>query len=93
MEEKMNIKLDIEKIKQKWISCTFSIVPIEIFNTFSKYIYDNKEEIEQLFLKPPHKMCGLIERMWGFYLIGVNLPIVEMPIIHELSEGQTHKHL
>jgi hypothetical protein len=92
ISEKMKINVNpFNIIKNGWISETFSIVPIHIFTKFAEFIIDNKLELEEILEKNrwgimnsiKHRMCGIIERMWGFYLISCDLQLEKMPIQHD----------
>jgi hypothetical protein len=101
MSEKMNIHVDPGTVFTKgWVSHSLSIVPIEVFKRFGKYLTDYKNEIEEILTKnrwgimntQNHRICGLVERMWGFYLMSQECNFKKMNIDHE-SAYYEHKHM
>jgi len=100
VSEKMKIQIDIHNIiKNGWISETFSVTPIDIFRKFGEFILNNKQELEDILDKNrwgimnniKHRMCGIIERMWGFYLVSVNSKLEKMDIEHD-HNAYYHQH-
>jgi len=100
MENKLDIKIDINKISNEWICETMAIAPKEIFLKFAKYIYDNQYEIENMLITNrwglmntiKHRISGIIERMWGIYLVSCGMPIEQMNVIHD-RDSYEHQHL
>jgi hypothetical protein len=101
MSEKMNVIVDPGiPLTRGWLSHSLSIVPVDIFTKFGKFLIDYKTDIEDILLKNRwgimniynHKICGIIERMWGFYLMSQNVNFKKMDIDHE-SAFYEHKHL
>ena len=100
VSEKMKIQIDVYNIiKNGWISETFSVTPIEVFKKFGEFILNNKQELEDILDKNrwgimnniKHRMCGIIERMWGFYLVSVNHKLEKMDIEHD-HNAYYHQH-
>jgi hypothetical protein len=101
MSEKMEIEVDPNIIFTKgWIPHSLSIVPVDIFKKFGNYLLDNKEDIQNILVNnrwgimnsQNHRICGLVERMWGFYLITRKVNFKKMNIDHE-SAYYEHKHM
>lgn len=38
-----------------------------------------------------HRVCGIVERMWGFYLASQQIPQVQLDVIHDW-DSYIHKH-
>lgn len=100
MSEKMNILVDPGIVLTRgWISHSLSVVPVDIFTTFGKFLTDHKTDIEEILTKNKwgimntqnHRICGLVERMWGFYLMSQKVNLKKMNIDHE-SALYNHKH-
>lgn len=87
-------------LKNGWISEALSIVPIEIFQKFGEFMFNNKQDIEDILKKNrwgimnniQHRICGIVERMWGFYLISQKCQFEKMNIEHDWN-AYNHKHL
>jgi hypothetical protein len=66
---------------------------------FARFVEKYHEEIEDFILsnrwgimwRIKHRNCGLIERMWGFYLVSLGLPLEPVDVIHEWHDYQ-HAH-
>lgn len=77
MSEKMDTDIKTKNIyNYGWPSCALSITSKNKFLKFGKFLYENGEDIfNKLFDNSfgvnsnYHRICGIIERMWGFYLI------------------------
>jgi len=100
MNEKLDMNISANDIWQNgWISEALSVVPIEVFKKFGNFIIDNREEIENILLQNRwgimnyvnHRICGIIERMWGIYLKSYGLKLSKMNIEHDW-DSYTHKH-
>lgn len=86
--------------KEGWVSESLSVTPKKIFLKFAEFLYDYINDIENILKNNiwnimnhcPHRMCGIIERMWGFYLVNQNLPLKEMDIIHDWDFYE-HEHM
>ena len=82
-----------------WISEAISLTPKNVFLKFANFIYDNKSDVENILIDNKwgimnninHRICGLVERMWGFYLMNCNLPMQKMNVIHDW-DFYVHKH-
>jgi hypothetical protein len=83
-----------------WISESLSVTPKEVFLKFAEFLHDYINDIENILRNNiwnimnhcPHRMCGIIERMWGFYLVNQNLPLKQMNIIHDW-DSYNHEHM
>lgn len=101
MSEKMNMNIEPEKAWENgFISESFAIMPIDIFKKFAEFMYKYQYEFEKwlntnqwgLMNQVKHRLCGIVERLYGIYLVSCNLELKEMPILHE-REFYTHAHL
>jgi hypothetical protein len=102
MSSKMGVHIDITLAwNNGWVSEALSLTPKNIFLNFAKFLHDNHLEIENI-LKTnkwgimnicPHRICGIVERMWGFYLVGCGLPLKQMNVIHDWGSYQHHHML
>jgi len=100
MSGKLEMNIDPENIwNNGWISEALSVTPIEIFSRFGEYILKNQTDFESIIRdnrwnimsQGQHRPCGLVERMWGFYLVSLNLPIKKMNITHDW-DSYHHEH-
>ena len=100
MSERLNMKIDSDNIwKNGWISEALSVTPVDVFKKFGNFIIDYQSEIEDILLSNRwgimnhinHRVCGIIERMWGFYLVSLNKPLEKMNIEHDW-DSYIHKH-
>lgn len=100
MNSKLNMNISPEDIwNNGWISEALSVTPVQIFKKFGNFIIENRTEIEDILLKNRwgimdhinHRICGIIERMWGIYLKSYGLPLVKMNIEHDWN-SYVHKH-
>jgi len=99
MSEKLNMSINSDFILQYgWISEALSLTPKSVFLKFASFIEDNRQEIEEILLKNKwgimrtnHRVCGIIERMWGFYLVSCGLPLIHMEVTHD-RDSYVHKH-
>lgn len=92
MGQKLNMTIDPVRIwNNGFISETLSLTPKAVFLKFAKYVHDNREEIEDILVnnrwgimnRINHRVCGIVERMWGFYLLSCNMPVKAMNVIHD----------
>jgi len=98
--QKLKMFINYQKILSfGWIG-SMCVGPVEVFKNFGKFIIDNYQEIQEIIeadkwniqsYPNKHSVCGIIERMWGFYLVNLNLPIKYMNIIHDRNQ-YTHDH-
>jgi hypothetical protein len=100
LNQRLNMMIDYRNILQNgWVSECLSVVPIDVFEKFATFLRDYRNEIEDILLKNqwgimnviPHRICGIIERMWGIYLISQNLNMRPFNIKHDW-DFYTHKH-
>jgi hypothetical protein len=101
LNSRLGINSSVKSIKESgWISEALSIVPVEIFKNFGQFLLDNYLDIENMLIKNRwgimdncnHRVCGIIERFWGIYLVSCGLPIVQTNIIHDWDYYK-HEHL
>jgi len=103
--EYLNKRLDINSSPSKinesgWISEALSVVPVEIFKRFGKFLLDHYLDIENILITNRwgimdtcnHRVCGIIERFWGIYLVSCGLPLVQSDIVHDWDYYK-HAHL
>lgn len=100
MSEKLNIEIDSNKIwNNGWISEALSVTPVDVFKKFGNFIIEYHTDIEDILLKNRwgimniinHRICGIVERMWGIYLVSLEKELVKMNIIHDW-DSYIHKH-
>lgn len=100
MNEKLDMNISADNIWDNgWISEALSVTPVDVFKKFGNFILDNRNEIEDILLKNRwgimnhinHRICGIIERMWGIYLISYGLTLTKMNIEHDW-DSYVHKH-
>lgn len=100
MSDKLRMSINSDFVwNNGWISEALSLTPKEVFLKFGNYLIDNRTEIEDILIKNRwgimnhinHRICGIIERMWGMYLVSLNLPLVKMNIEHDWN-SYIHKH-
>ena len=100
LNEKMDINANSDNIwNNGWISEALSLTPIDVFIKFGNFIIDNRIEIEEILTKNRwgimnrinHRVCGIVERMWGIYLMSLDIKKEKMNIEHDW-DSYTHKH-
>lgn len=100
MGTRLNLKIDSNQIwKNGWISEALSVTPVSVFKKFAEFIIKYSDEIENILIENKwgimnninHRVCGIIERMWGFYLVSVGMQLVPMNIIHDW-DSYRHQH-
>jgi len=96
---RMNARIDPDKIwNEGWISEAMTVVPVRIAQEFGNFLLAYADEIEDIIRKNrwgimdsmTHRVCGLVERMWGFYLVSTGLPMKRMRVVHEWG---AYRHL
>jgi hypothetical protein len=101
MSEKLKMGIDpIHVINKGWISESMSVVPVDVFTKFGNYLFENQKEIEEILTlnrwgimnQTNHRICGIVERMWGIYLVNTGLELEEMEIQHDW-DYYNHHHL
>lgn len=100
MSERLNMNIDSNYIwNNGWVSEALSLVPIDVFTKFGLFLLNHHLEIENILISNKwgimnninHRVCGIVERMWGFYLVSLNKELIKMDIEHEW-DLYTHKH-
>ena len=100
MSEKMNINVNPSLIwNDGWFSEALSITPKEVFIKFAKFLETHHDEIENILIsnrwgimdRIKHRVCGIVERMWGFYLASHQLNKYELNVKHDW-DSYIHKH-
>jgi len=101
MSDRLEMNIDKTRIwGGTWISEALSVTPINVFNKFANFLCTYQNDIEDILKSNrwnimnhcPHRICGLVERMWGFYLLSCNMPLKQMNIIHEW-DSYSHQHM
>jgi hypothetical protein len=90
----------IKVINVGWISEAMSVVPKDVFIKFGNFLFENNEEIQNILLQNRwgimnqinHRICGIVERMWGLYLVNCGLELVQMNVEHDWN-FYNHDHL
>lgn len=100
MSEKLEMPIDSNYIWfNGWISEALSVTPVDVFKKFGNFIINNRAEIENILItnrwgimnNVNHRICGIIERMWGIYLISYGYELTKMNIEHD-HDSYIHKH-
>lgn len=100
MSDKLKMKINSDHIwVNGWVSEALSVVPKEVFINFGQYLINNKIEIENMLLQnlwglmttTNHRICGFVERMWGIYLMSLNMDMIKLDIIHD-RDFYEHQH-
>jgi hypothetical protein len=101
MSEKLNMQINPRVIIERgWISEAMSVVPINVFTKFGNFLLNNHKDIEDILIsnrwgimnKVNHRICGIVERMWGIYLMNCGMEISKMNIEHDWNY-YNHDHL
>jgi hypothetical protein len=101
MSERLEMNIDKTRIwGGTWISEALSVTPINVFNKFANFLCTYQNDIEDILKSNrwnimnhcPHRICGLVERMWGFYLLSCDMQLKQMNIIHEWDR-YSHHHM
>lgn len=97
---RMQIPTNVDRVlRDGWIG-GMAAGPLDIFLRFGEFLEMYSEEMEQILAEDrwhlqtwpgKHTICGIIERMWGIYLMSLGLPIKRMRIHHEQKQYQ-HDH-
>jgi hypothetical protein len=99
MSIRLDVLIDPDFIKQNgWISESLSVTPKEVFLKFGEFLFHYGKEIETILKNNvwgimnhcPHRICGIIERMWGFYLMSLPNKKKQMNIIHDWYSYDHH---
>lgn len=99
LEERLDININKDKVwNDGWYSEALSITPIDVFKKFGEFFVKYQYEIEgllnfnkwQLMDSVKHRLCGFSERLWGIYLMSIDMSHKEMLIDHEHG---LYKHL
>lgn len=101
MSSRLGVYIDPANIKQNgWISESLSVTPKEVFLKFGEFLLYNGHEIETILKNNvwgimdhcPHRICGIIERMWGFYLMSLPNEKRKMNVLHDWY-SYSHHHM
>lgn len=86
---KMNINTD-RVLREGWIG-GMCVAPIEVFMRFGEFMERYCGELEEILADDrwhlqtwpgKHTICGIVERLWGFYLVSLDYPEKYMRINH-----------
>lgn len=100
MSDRLDIKIEPNNIwANGWVSEALSVTPIDVFKKFGNFLMKYQLEIEDILMSNrwgimnqiDHRVCGIVERMWGFYLVSLNKPLEKMNIHHDWN-SYIHKH-
>lgn len=95
----MEIEIDCDNIWERgWISECLSVTPKHVMLKFAKFLNDYRDNIEYILKNNvwnimnhcPHRLCGIVERLWGIYLMSLNLPLQQLNILHDWDSYQHH---
>lgn len=101
MSKRLKMNIDPVIIRENgWFSEALSITPKHIFLQFASYLQDNYAEIENILIDNnwgimnsiKHRVCGIVERMWGFYLMSHTIEKQQLDVIHDW-DSYIHKHI
>jgi len=101
MGDRLGLVVNPEFIKANgWYSECLSITPKDIFLRFGEFLTYHRHEIETILKNNmwgimnhcPHRICGIIERIWGFYLASLTNPKKQMNIKHDWH-SYNHHHM
>lgn len=102
MNQRLGMNIDWNNVWENgWVGEAMSLVPRDVFLRFSRFLYENKSDIESIISenkwgimnRVKHRVCGLVERMWGFYLVSCGMEMQRMNgVVHDWN-SYTHKHL
>jgi hypothetical protein len=101
MSTRLGMHIDSDNIKQAgWISESLSVTPKNVFLKFGEFLLHYGKEIETILKNNiwgimnhcPHRICGIIERMWGFYLMSLPNEKKQMNVIHDWYSYE-HYHM
>jgi hypothetical protein len=101
MGNRLGLEVDPVYIKTNgWYSECLSITPKDVFLRFGEFLTYHRHEIETILKNNiwgimnhcPHRICGIIERMWGFYLASLPNPKKQMNIKHDWY-SYNHHHM
>lgn len=101
MSSRLGVFINPTNIKQNgWISESLSVTPKEVFLKFGEFLLYHAHEIETILKNNvwgimnhcPHRICGIIERMWGFYLVSLNMPLKQLNVVHDW-DSYNHEHM
>lgn len=82
-----------------WVSEAMSVVPKDVFLCFANYLMRCSDEIESILTENRwgimnninHRVCGIVERMWGIYLVCCGMEMRQMHVLHDW-DSYAHKH-
>jgi hypothetical protein len=85
---------------QGWVSECMSVTPKDIFLKFGEFLSLHYKDIINILKNNtwnimnhcPHRVCGIVERMWGFYLMSLPNNKVPMNITHDWNSYK-HEHM
>lgn len=99
MSERLDIFVDPQiPWNQGWISECMSVTPKDIFLKFGEFLFYHyndiidilKNNVWNIMNHCPHRVCGIVERMWGVYLMSLPYKKVPMNIIHDWNSYKHH---
>lgn len=99
LDSKLHIHSNPDRITEEgWISEALSVTPVDVFKRFGRFIDENKSDIEDIIRTNRwgimdtcnHRVCGLVERFWGIYLVSLDMPTKQTRVIHDWD---SYKHV
>lgn len=100
ISERLNIDCNPDRIsKDGWVSEALSVVPVNILTKFGDFILKYQYDIESMLKENRwnlmgscnHRVCGIIERMWGMYLVSVGHSMKKLSVEHDWN-SYSHEH-
>ena len=97
---RMQIPTNVDRVlREGWIG-GMAVAPLDVFLCFGEFLENYSPDLEEIVEKDKwdlqtwpgkHTICGIIERMWGMYLMSLGMQLRPMRIRHEQNQYQ-HDH-
>jgi hypothetical protein len=100
LSKRLNMNINPENIwNNGWISEALSVTPKYVFQKFGEFLLKFQDDIEHIIKYNrwdinrlgKHRPCGFVERLWGFYLVSLDMPINKLNITHDW-DSYHHEH-
>ena len=98
MADRIKMNINTERVlREGWIG-GMCVAPLEVFMRFGEFMEKYCGELEEILNDDrwhlqtwpgKHTICGIVERLWGFYLISLDYPEKYMRINHG---GNKYQH-
>lgn len=94
------VPIDVPRVlREGWIG-GMAVAPLDVFLSFGEFLENYSPELEEIVEKDKwhlqtwpgkHTICGIIERMWGMFLMSLGMQLRPMGVRHEQNKYQ-HDH-